>query len=346
MTGILLVCFNPYSFGCVAERIWKTKKIVVCLGFQSLFFWMCRWKYYRRWCALYCQVVSILILLDVSLKAPASQAYKETAKMFQSLFFWMCRWKCASRSWLELWKKVSILILLDVSLKVGHVNGALKLCFVFQSLFFWMCRWKLYALGRMGLHFSEFQSLFFWMCRWKCVRSATKRVSQVVSILILLDVSLKECFAVIVLVTPRGFQSLFFWMCRWKSYNSKVAVFILHEFQSLFFWMCRWKSFIWKWATTFFCVSILILLDVSLKVFVHSCIYFSHTIVSILILLDVSLKALSRHSSASCFIWCFNPYSFGCVAERLRPYQSQAITDLCFNPYSFGCVAERAQRKS
>ena len=110
------------------------------------------------------------------------------------------------------------------------------------------------------------------------------------------------------------FQSLFFWMCRWKisdtrfehnhlSFNpysfgcvaERILIrsnenFKINEFQSLFFWMCRWKHLAYQF-------------------------FFFHLLVSILILLDVSLKD-SDLSKDNQLDYGFNPYSFGCVAER------------------------------
>ena len=258
--------FNPYSFGCVAESVILLFDVSPCNQFQSLFFWMCRWKITRRWNIFQTRMVSILILLDVSLKVPckiygfdwkgsfnpysfgcvAEREFlflnSKPIDLFQSLFFWMCRWKIS-----------------DTRFEHNHLS--------FNPYSFGCVAERILIRSNENFKINEFQSLFFWMCRWKHLAYQFFFFHLLVSILILLDVSLKG--------------------------SREIAL------------------------SGMFRVSILILLDVSLKVTVKWITIKTCFHVSILILLDVSLKDLSNLSLIKTFK-SFNPYSFGCVAERLH----------------------------
>ncbi len=109
-------------------------------------------------------------------------------------------------------------------------------------------------------------------------------------------------------------------------------------------------------------VSILVLLDVALKVYawgwrqgreswfqslfswmllwklIFILILLFGGVVSILVLLDVALKGLLGRSSNS-GEWSFNPCSLGCCSEsRSAPYFE--FTPTSFNPCSLGCCSE------
>jgi len=178
---------------------------------------MLLWKYYLPWQVLTGHLVSILVLLDVALKGtwcigstyimwsfnPCSLGCCSErssrvdrfmlAVEFQSLFSWMLLWKirlprrppCAPRGC------VSILVLLDVALK-GHGAQIYKyITSKFQSLFSWMLLWKaIYYCS--GAHATRFQSLFSWMLLWKSNYVNLGSPDDLVSILVLLDVALKD----------------------------------------------------------------------------------------------------------------------------------------------------------
>ena len=161
------------------------------------------------------------------------------------------------------------------------------------------------------------------------------------------------------------FQSLFSWMLLWKSlyFNYHLPIF---EFQSLFSWMLLWKVTragpFREFSTSFnpcslgccsescgpggtsvwpMQVSILVLLDVALKVG-NILAPVSERYVSILVLLDVALKAYNvgicaygpkRFQSLFSWMllwkcsathahmfgmWGFNPCSLGCCSESRR----------------------------
>ena len=140
--------------------------------FQSLFFWMCRWKADSS-VSIYSPVsqVSILVLLDVPLKDSVLSGQYEEIMKFQSLFFWMCHWKY--RTWHKCLKHnfVSILVLLDVPLKVPVKFVEQPFLKGFNPCSFGCAIER--TAERLPLRsWLPFQSLFFWMCHWKSVVSA------------------------------------------------------------------------------------------------------------------------------------------------------------------------------
>ena len=282
-------CFNPCSFGCQSERVGDRDREPVEVGFQSLFFWMSVWKAALKGPLGDAVVVSILVLLDVSLKVRRhdpprlvrwvsilvlldvslkdvwKQPPRSRYQRFQSLFFWMSVWK------------------------MGNAQRSSRRCVMFQSLFFWMSVWKFTDVWIWISWWIWFQSLFFWMSVWKKIiegRSVTKYLCFnpcsfgcqserrrrkagkfprfFVSILVLLDVSLKvEGLGIsqsrIIGFNPCSFgcqsesrslyyqrvnqnmfQSLFFWMSVWK-WGVRDFTIPHNWFQSLFFWMSVWK---------------------------------------------------------------------------------------------------------
>ncbi len=87
----------------------------------------------------------------------------------------------------------------------------------------------------------EFQSLFSWMLLWKDYASDSIIYMYIVSILVLLDVALKDRRTCLQGVYRNLFQSLFSWMLLWKTdqdYGHGDGV----RFQSLFSWMLLWKA--------------------------------------------------------------------------------------------------------
>ena len=72
-------------------------------------------------------------------------------------------------------------------------------------------------LWRTGSSEKEFQSLFSWMLLWKSWSTIRSRSWKSVSILVLLDVALKECCRNKHPIRIGGFQSLFSWMLLWKA---------------------------------------------------------------------------------------------------------------------------------
>ena len=94
--------------------------------------------------------------------------------------------------------------------------------------------------GNGEMFFWMFQSLFWWILLWKQTKDPAYFISVRVSILILMDIALKD---------------LHCW----------CLLFLHSRFQSLFWWILLWK----RWKTAFFLrdpiVSILILMDIALK---------------------------------------------------------------------------------
>ena len=210
-------CFNPCSFGCAVESLRSTSYQLPLHWFQSLFFWMCRWKAWHR------------------------GQRNLWSEMFQSLFFWMCRWKILIPYFIPKMVSVSILVLLDVPLKEITEMLQNERISSFQSLFFWMCHWKRICSQSRKRRTGGFNPCSFGCAIERCIACIFELYRQCVSILVLLDVPLKVIACVSHNLLIFSFQSLFFWMCRWKIEFSVYANRYSEMFQSLFFWMCRWK---------------------------------------------------------------------------------------------------------
>ena len=161
--------FNPCFRGCRSERLEEAFNEVKLAGlFQSLFSWMSLWKSYR-----------------FHLPVESSR--------FQSLFSWMSLWKrdrsISGRitrssqfqslfSWMSLWKRL-------------RPNCLCERLYRFQSLFSWMSLWKT-ARHKIIRYGYEFQSLFSWMSLWKWSMDKRNNLSVYVSILVFVDVALKD----------------------------------------------------------------------------------------------------------------------------------------------------------
>ena len=117
--------------------------------------------------------VSILVLLDVALKGCTWWCTRCTRNTFQSLFSWMLLWK------------------------TNHYFCITTLFFLFQSLFSWMLLWKS-RISRSRNGVTRFQSLFSWMLLWKPWSVPGVLGRSRVSILVLLDVALKEWYLLFV----------------------------------------------------------------------------------------------------------------------------------------------------
>ena len=232
--------------------------------FQSLFSWMLLWKYIWRHKVRLGHFVSILVLLDVALKDSIVVLLASCACQFQSLFSWMLLWKlirfrllgisylrfnpcslgcCSERviivnvvwnvlkfqslfSWMLLWKMI---------IKArGVVPRAM-----FQSLFSWMLLWKRFWSNTFQKK-TEFQSLFSWMLLWKRNEAFSLSCCIVVSILVLLDVALKEQLGLGTVTSTTSFNPCSLGCCseriRRRSSNDRRFMF-----QSLFSWMLLWK---------------------------------------------------------------------------------------------------------
>ena len=155
-----------------------------------------------------------------------------------------------------------------------------------------MCRWKFPSGATKPCALSGFQSLFFWMCRWKST-SITYSIESFNGFNPYSFGCVAESIKASGNIQPQGSFNPYSFGCVAESDDAEE----LTEYDNQ--------------------VSILILLDVSLKVTVKWITIKTCFHVSILILLDVSLKDLSNLSLIKTFK-SFNPYSFGCVAERLH----------------------------
>ena len=234
--------------------------------------------------------------------------------MFQSLFSWMLLWKtdernsfftvlgcfnpcslgCCSESLYPLgsyyYCPVSILVLLDVALKgfylqLGHTNNR-----SFNPCSLGCCSERSIS-EPTPVPFSAFQSLFSWMLLWKNGIRDRFNDRYKVSILVLLDVALKDTKRLTNKISKNLFQSLFSWMLLWKKDWCTSSSSNSMWFQSLFSWMLLWKS-LGLWAVRI------------VNLCFNPC------------SLGCCSERLRKMSVTMEIILCFNPCSLGCCSER------------------------------
>ena len=152
------------------------------------------------------------------------------------------------------------------------------------------------------------------MSLWKYLYTAEYLLFKNVSILVLLDVALKDTQLYNSLNKPKCFNPCSLG-CRSESDFLYVSYMNLIQFQSLFSWMSLWKTVLLQGDRGPCLVSILVLLDVALKVSLpqYTCIW---------------------------YCVCFNPCSLGCRSERIS-VMFVKIRIVSFNPCSLGCRSER-----
>ena len=186
-----------------------------------------------------------------------------------------------------------------------------------------------------------FQSFFYWKSASKDEPSQPSNSDNLVSILLLLEIGLKEFFDFQNDLVMHQFQSFFYWKSASKETSAIFAISIC-RFQSFFYWKSASK--VWRLVTDssprssfnpssignrpqskgysggldgFIQVSILLLLEIGLKdrhnvVFLHLALP-----VSILLLLEIGLKAApSPIDIPPCH--GFNPSSIGNRPQRIR----------------------------
>ncbi len=134
--------------------------------FQSLLFWM---LFLKRELVLEkpedTYEVSILVVLDVVLKAEQMAGYIGKYIKFQSLLFWMLFLKLILGNMsVPIISIVSILVVLDVVLKVWIVRLIRISRKRFQSLLFWMLFLKLYSSMRASNSAGRFNPCCFGCC--------------------------------------------------------------------------------------------------------------------------------------------------------------------------------------
>ena len=260
-------CFNPCSLGCCSESsipyryayqwlqfqslfswmlLWKDvapgNMYTLTVQFQSLFSWMLLWKRFPETHRSVWAGVSILVLLDVALKAVGTINPIISKTKFQSLFSWMLLWKHSRENSNHIPDTVSILVLLDVALKG---NGR-----------------------QVGLILTGmFQSLFSWMLLWKDTKPMLAFVGSSVSILVLLDVALKGQPRTSRMHRVSSFNPCSLGCCS-ESQGRRLCTSLVYRFQSLFSWMLLWKLLRFMLLRNGMIVSILVLLDVALKDYV------------------------------------------------------------------------------
>ena len=151
---------------------------------------MSLWKPVWRYPAGRDPAVSILVFVDVALKASRSSRGRHGGCSFNPCFGG-CRsermleyalyplwWSFQSFfSWMSLWKHTAPITIWEKT--------------AFQSLFSWMSLWKTYLFIPYTITIQKFQSLFSWMSLWKDNLSVYEEPNNGVSILVFVDVALK-----------------------------------------------------------------------------------------------------------------------------------------------------------
>ncbi len=256
------ICFNPCSLGCCSERLIGSPVHIPPARFNPCSLGCCsesrRVLHIRSVCSEFQSLFSWMLLWKLGRRWPPIHPIQ-----FQSLFSWMLLWKKSGRYHPASPRSVSILVLLDVALKGETASVGVRASCSFNPCSLGCCS-ESYD-PKTGIHRpNEFQSLFSWMLLWKVPW-------------------LSRWF------WRKRFQSLFSWMLLWKQFNACESSDKSGKFQSLFSWMLLWKQkSIWD------IIGLLI--------------------VSILVLLDVALKVCCRRADQLGHP-CFNPCSLGCCSE-------------------------------
>ena len=185
--------FNPCFGGCRSESQCGATRLDVIRQFQSLFSWMSLWKPPEVRGDGMGDVVSILVLVDVALKGCWNMLYILSDGRFNP-FFRGCR-------------SESILHQSPYERRL-RFNPCFRGCrserhtFLYRILLLYRsfnpcfrgCRSERITYPFMKNQITEFQSLFSWMSLWKdCCRDEIPACFSV-SILVLVDVALKESY--------------------------------------------------------------------------------------------------------------------------------------------------------
>ena len=183
----------------------------------------------------------------------------------------------------------------------------------FQSFFYWKSASKNNG-GFTGRPNRKFQSFFYWKSASKNRKNAgIRQALEFQSFFYWKSASKTPCASVYSTVTP--FQSFFYW----KSASKQIPL-ILHkitkpEFQSFFYWKSASKfAPVWFFRIGKM-VSILLLLEIGLKVGYTSLIRRKLLQVSILLLLEIGLKGVDSAGDFA-FFASFNPSSIGNRPQR------------------------------
>jgi len=254
---------------------------------------------------------------------------------FQSLFCWMLFWKTFTPTgqnarlgfnpcFVGCYSESHRIILIQ------YINHR------FQSLFCWMLFWKIKAIKELH-ELSPFQSLFCWMLFWKLGTGTGAEWYDQVSILVLLDVILKEWWRGRRITDWPCFNPCFVG-CYSESWIQERGRRKPYQFQSLFCWMLFWK---FNWLGCNFSslqVSILVLLDVILKV-----LQLSHCCIQVSSFNPCFVGCYSESSSFAIFLLLFIRFqSLFCwmLFWKLMCIGLQSCSLSCFNPCFVGCYSE------
>jgi len=304
--------FNPCFVGCYSESTsWSTCSLHWTL-FQSLFCWMLFWK---------CGWWAIPLLFDTGFNPCFVGCYSESTCwviqylfqfLFQSLFCWMLFWKFA-------------LMLSRAAIKM------------FQSLFCWMLFWKCWYIV-LPDHFKIVSILVLLDVILKACQIKAFRNTCIVSILVLLDVILKESHGAWIRHSIIRFNPCFV-----GCYSERMILLLTIDeekrFQSLFCWMLFWKfQAIGRNQKDRGCFN-----PCFVECYSERPISDNRSIrfqcVSILVLLDVILKVLPHHLLLVLLLG-FNPCFVGCYSES-KTFSFFRVLTVGFNPCFVGCYSER-----
>ena len=165
----LTLRFNPYSIGSYSGRglyIFQSKK--------RLF-------------------VSILILLEVTLEVFLHHYFLRLRSRFNPYSIGSYSGRLLINTIPSCKIHVSILILLEVTLEVVRITAFVVRFDMFQSLFYWKLLWKRKFQERFMKQYASFNPYSIGSYSGRLAISIPYRLVQIVSILILLEVTLEEC---------------------------------------------------------------------------------------------------------------------------------------------------------
>ncbi len=189
---------------------------------------------------------------------------------------------------------VSILVLLDVALKDASRIGAKHSGGEFQSLFSWMLLWKPYTC-------KDYNNIYF--CFNPCSLGCCSE-------------SLCKC----PFLTPDHdcFNPCSLGCCS-ERLSKEIRRDNCNMFQSLFSWMLLWKRWARYWYGAWKGVSILVLLDVALKV--------------------------DRFDRVKCLVWEFQSLFSWMLLWKTTTGFGERVERSSFNPCSLGCCSERVSAR-
>ncbi len=286
--------FNPCFLGSCSPRGTCLGWAAMTLGFNPCFLGSCSPSSSPIGGVYVETSVSILVFLDLALRGSA-HALKLLHILFQSLFSW---------------------ILLsedhDTLFDIVHRKS-------FNPCFLGSCSPRM-AAERLDASLREFQSLFSWILLSEHEVCGSILSWQSVSILVFLDLALRAHFSYRPDQEGKSFNPCFLGSCS-PSTGSWDFSLLPPKFQSLFSWILLSEcgnppTNLWGALA----VSILVFLDLALRVYRIWGFSDHILIVSILVFLDLALRVRESPDELVRSLSCFNPCFLGSCSPRIGPY--------------------------